>query len=117
MTKQSNKATPRRRALRSADHSSAFSWRDERNQVPQLTIERARELVGIILQSDDDEEARALIELITGIGYEKDHIHRDGLASVAAYEAYGKTWEFFNAAERYATKAALRTSEGSSNDV
>jgi hypothetical protein len=117
MTKQSNKATPRRRALRPPDHSSAFSWRGECNRVPQLTIERARELVGIILQSDDDEEARALIELITGIGYEKDNAHRDGLASVATYEAYGRTWDFFKAAERYATKAALRASEGVSNDA
>ena len=93
-----------------------MTWRDEHNQVPPLTIERARQLVRLILRYDEDSEARALIELITGIGYDRETWRRDGLALVAMQEAYSLTSEFSRAAERYATRAALRASEGTSED-
>jgi hypothetical protein len=88
--------------------ASAMNWRDGNNSVPRLTIERARELVHRILQSDDDEEARALIELVTGIAYEPDAGHRDGLGLCATHEAYSLTMEFSKVAERFATRAATR---------
>lgn len=88
--------------------ASAMTWRNERNAVPKLTIERARELVRRILQSDEDEEARALIELVTGIAYEPDAGWRDGLGLWATHEAYSLTIEFSLAAERFATCAATR---------
>ncbi len=87
---------------------SAFTWRDERNAVPKLTPERARELVLQILDQDNDEQARALIELVTGIAYDQEHVDRDGCALWATHAAYSKTMEFSIAAERFATKAAMR---------
>ena len=88
--------------------SSAMTWRDENNAVPKLTIERARELVNMILQSDEDEEAWALVELVTGIAYEQDAIDRDGLALWVTHEAYSMTMEFSQAVERFATRAVTR---------
>lgn len=88
--------------------ASAMTWRDERNAVPKLTIERARELVHRILQNDEDEEAMALVELVTGIAYDPDAGWRDGLALWTTHAAYSLTTEFSNAAERFATKAATR---------
>ncbi len=67
--------------------SSALTWRDERNAVPKLTVERARELVNLILAQDDDEQARALVELVTGIAYDQDHQNRDGLALWSVHAA------------------------------
>ena len=83
--------------------SSAMTWRNENNAVPKLTIERARELVHRILQNDEDEEVRALVELVTGIAYEPVAIDRDSLALWATREAYSKTMEFSQAVERFAT--------------
>ena len=88
--------------------SSALTWRNENNSVPKLTIERARELVNMILQSDEDEEAWALVELVTGIAYEQDAIDRDGLALWVTHEAYSMTMEFSQAVERFATRAVTR---------
>ena len=88
--------------------SSALTWRNENNSVPKLTIERARQLVNVILQGDDDDEARALVELVTGIAYEQDAIDRDGLALWATREAYSLTMQYSLAVEWFATKAAPR---------
>ena len=93
---------------RRPEQSSALTWRDERNAVPRLTVERSRRLVNMILRSDDDEEAMTLVELVTGIAYEPDAGHRDDLALWATRAAYSLTTEFSLAAERFATKAATR---------
>ncbi len=78
-------------------------WRNESEAlVPHLTIERAMELVGIILAQDDDEQARALVELVTGIGYETDSGDRDRLALWTTHEAYSTTLEFSRAVEAFA---------------
>lgn len=104
--------TAQEEAAEQSGTASAMTWRDERNAVPKLSIERARELVHRILQNDEDEEARALVELITGIAYEPDAGWRDGLGLWATHEAYSLTTEFSLAAERFATCAATRRQEG-----
>ncbi len=88
--------------------STAFAWRDENNSVPRLTTPRARELVNMVLQIADDEAAAALVELVTGVAYERDVSDRDDLALWVAHEAYSLTGEFSRAAERFATRAATR---------
>jgi hypothetical protein len=89
-------------------YTAAFTWRDERNSIPQLTINRTSELVNIILRHDEDEEAEALIELITGFAYERDHLLRDNLAFWAAREAFISTSKFSNVLTKYADKVASR---------
>ena len=88
--------------------SSAFTWRDENNSVPRLTGERARSLVNMILQTGDDAAAAALVELVTGVAYERDIADRDDLTLWATHEAYSLTGEFSRAMERFATNAATR---------
>ncbi|MGI8997628.1 MAG: hypothetical protein ACR2GW_13270 [Pyrinomonadaceae bacterium] len=101
-----------KRTERAGDHGgSALTWRDGRNSTPKLTVARARELVRLILAQDDDEQARALVELVSGIGYEPDNIDRDGLALWAIHEAYSLTSECSEAVERFATVAATHVSE------
>ena len=95
---------------------SALTWRDEHNAVKPLTIERARELVRTILAQDEDEQARALVELVTGIAYDQDHQNRDGLALWSVHAAYSKTMEFSQAAEAFATRAATRRAGESSEE-
>jgi hypothetical protein len=90
-------------------HSSALTWRDERNTVQPLTHKRAIELVSLIFdQCEDEEKARALIELITGTAYEPDSIKRDELAVWTTHQAYRFTREFSERAEAFATHAATR---------
>lgn len=53
-----------------------------------LTSERARQLVTRLLQHDDDEQAAALIELMAGLGYEKNRAEADNLAVEAIEYAF-----------------------------
>ena len=88
--------------------TSAMHWRDETNAVGRLSIERARALVFVLLAHDHDEEARALMELVTGIAYEPDSTRRDSLGLWVVHQAYTTTSEFSEAANRFATEAAQR---------
>ena len=99
MGKQHHTAPARERA-------NAFTWRDERIEIQPLTLDRARRLVRAILKSDDNEEARALVALITGIAYEPDPTKRDGLALFASREAFGLTTEYSRLLDEFATRAA-----------
>lgn len=96
------------KASRSQDLTSALCWRDERNRLPRLTVERARRLVHQLLRDGHMDDARALVELVTGIAYEPDLGHRDYLGIGCAQEAYSMTPECTRAVEEFATRAALR---------
>ncbi len=56
-----------------------------------LTVERAAELTAIIVSDEDDERAKALIELAAGIAYAPELQERDGLALHVTKAAYTRT--------------------------
>lgn len=71
-----------------------------------ITPERAQELVSRILKYDDDEDAMALIALIGGIAYDRDHLHRDGVALHAIQKAFSFTTKHSVACDEFAAKAS-----------
>jgi hypothetical protein len=90
---------------------SALTWRGESNGVPHLSMTRARDLVREILAYDDDAQAAALVELITGIAYELEATDRDSLALMATHESFALTSEFSNRAKSFATWACTRSAQ------
>lgn len=80
-----------------------FRRRGAQGAPPRLSVERARQLVRAVLPGDEDEAARALIELVAGIAYEPDALQRDALALFASSEAFSHTQEFSRALDEFAT--------------
>jgi hypothetical protein len=56
----------------------------------QISIARAQELTGTLVDFEDDERAAALVELLAGIAYASDEL-RDGLAFHAITKAFTRT--------------------------
>ncbi|HEV2728134.1 MAG TPA: hypothetical protein VGV34_07555 [Solirubrobacterales bacterium] len=82
---------------------SPFRWRGRKDSPPRLSVGRARELVRAVLPGDEDDAARALVELLTGIAYEPDALRRDELALAASAEAFTLTGEFSRALDEFAS--------------
>jgi len=91
--------------------TSALTWRGKSNGVPHLSMTRARDLVREILAYDDDAQAAALVELITGIAYELEATDRDSLALRATHESFALTSEFSDRAESFATWVCTRSAQ------
>jgi hypothetical protein len=76
MNKQKEKTTRTAKAAENPSTSPAHHPAAAR----ALTVERAAELTKIIVGDEDDERAKALIELAAGIAYAPELQERDGLA-------------------------------------
>jgi hypothetical protein len=62
----------------------------------QISIERAQELTGTLVDFEDDGRAAALVELLAGVAYAPDEL-RDGLAFHAITKAFTRTTTFASA--------------------
>jgi hypothetical protein len=69
------------------DNAFEPSWK-------RLTDEQVKQLVGRILDRDDDDAAQALAALLYCIAHDQDFGSRDGLTSVAVDQAYTLTMTF-----------------------
>jgi hypothetical protein len=67
----------------------------------EISNERAAQLVDTILAQDNDEQARAFIELVAAVAYEKDFAKRDDLAAGAIRHAFGLTMDSSQAANDF----------------
>jgi hypothetical protein len=59
----------------------------------EISNERVKQLTGMIIAQDDDEQARAFIELIAAVAYAEDFGKRDDLAHAATTHAFSLTKE------------------------
>ncbi len=85
---------------------SALAYRDKPDSVPKLTLDQVRVLVRKILKYDDDESSRALAALVSGIGYERDAVDRDGLALWSVREAFSYSMQHSHNVDEFVTDAA-----------
>ncbi len=63
----------------------------------EISNERVKQLTDIILAQDDDEQAKAFVELIVALGYTEDFVKRDEMATAATSHAFSLTMECSNA--------------------
>ncbi|MGI8656366.1 MAG: hypothetical protein ACR2LC_14260 [Pyrinomonadaceae bacterium] len=67
----------------------------------RISNERAAQLTDIILSQDDDEQARAFVELIAAVAYERDFAKRDDLTAGAISHAFSLTMECSRAVDAF----------------
>jgi hypothetical protein len=59
----------------------------------EISNERVKQLTDTILAQDDDEQAKAFIELIAAVAYTEDFGKRDDMAAAATRHAFSMTIE------------------------
>jgi hypothetical protein len=67
----------------------------------RISNERAAQLTDIILSQDDDAQARAFVELIAAVAYERDFAKRDDLTAGAISHAFSRTMECSRAVDAF----------------
>ncbi|MGB8510928.1 MAG: hypothetical protein WCD76_21320 [Pyrinomonadaceae bacterium] len=67
----------------------------------ETTPERAAELTHRIIIQDEDEQAKALIELVAILAYEENFARRDDLATAVVSAAFSRTVAFADACHQF----------------
>ncbi len=97
MTSEKRKASRKSGSTAKASENPSTSPAHHPAAARALSVERAAELTKIIVADEDDERAKALIELAAGIAYAPELQERDGLAIHVVKEAFTRTTACANA--------------------